>query len=155
MIIRQFAFAPVILSMVSLMGCNVSKTESAEECIERFENVGSEVMAMIKGELVPTFTYEMSANKAAINALYEHTQPMGAPHITVANGANSPALDAFYKADVPPNGAIFAGEDISLYRIKGLAGSRDETIAAGCRSAPEEARLIHIAWTPDYAEASD
>lgn len=152
---RQLGPASVAFLLIGLTGCNVSKIETAEQCIERFKDLGSEWKMMRQEELEPTFTYDVSQMDDPFFSIYGGPAGVKGAKMIVASGASGPALEAFYKDDVPSNGALFAGEDISLYRVRGSMGSREQTIAAGCRSAPEKARLIHIAWTPYYAEASN
>ncbi|MCA0977615.1 hypothetical protein LCM19_04480 [Qipengyuania flava] len=152
---RQLGSAPIVFSIVGLFGCNDTNVETTQQCIERFKDVGSDLMATRNGELVPTFTYDVSEVENAFGNIDGGRAGMVGAQMTASSGPSGPALDAFYREDVPTKGAGFAGEGISLYRIKGSPGPRTQTIIDGCRTTPEKGRLIHIAWTPEYEETSN
>ena len=154
MSVRQLGSAPIVLSIAGLLGCNDANVETTQQCFERFEDAGSDLIATRNGELLPTFTYDVSEVENFFERSDGGPAGMRGAKMIISSGSSGPALDAFYSQDVPEKGAGFAGEGISLYRIKGSPGLREQTIMEGCRTTPDKARLIHIAWTSEYEETS-
>jgi hypothetical protein len=141
---RYLSGCLALVWVAALTGCN--EAETPESCIERFTKVLGDSPALPDARFQPIFTYDVTKMEDALETLYGDGAGAAGARMTISHGPSGAALDAFYKADVPPKGAMFAGDGFSLYRIKGQVGSRDDTLAAGCRDAPPKARLIHIQW---------
>ena len=135
----------------TVSGCGGEETP--ENCIERFGNlvIGGQRLdapAQSGGRFEPVFTYDITRMENALEQLVGTGDELKGVRMTISHGASGPALDTFYQAEVPAEGAIFAGDGFSLYRVRGTPGSRRETVAAGCRGAPSQARLTRIDWIP-------
>ena len=136
----------MLLAGPFLSGCVEEGPETEKACIERFAKLGFDGNPPGNFQTEPIFTYDVSKMEDGFATIYGDASEMDGAKMTFVKGASGQALSQFYKADVPPKGAIFASDDVSLYRIKGAPGSREETLSAGCRNAPPNARLVHIQW---------
>jgi hypothetical protein len=126
----------------ALSGCGVEETP--EGCIERFEKLGGD--SLEDALFQPVFTYDITRMENALETIYGDPKDRVGGRVTISHGASGAALQAFYAADVPAKGHMFAADDFTLYRINGTPGSRRETVVAGCRGAFPKARLVHIRW---------
>ena len=122
--------------------------ETPETCVERFNRViVSDVAIPADTRFLPVFTYDVTKVENVFEAFGRDEANPSGMHLTFAQGGGEEAVRAFYEAEVPKQGAFFARDDISLFRMSGIPATRDETILAGCRAAPPKARLINIQWT--------
>jgi hypothetical protein len=136
---------PALVVAAAVSGCSVAETP--EQCVERFEEFFADSRPDLRdARLQPIFTYNITHMENALETLAGDSEKRAGMRMTLAAGASGTALDAFYRADVPPKGALFAADGFSLYRVKGAPGTRDEAIVAGCRGAPAKAPLTRIDW---------
>jgi hypothetical protein len=136
--------APALLAAVS--GCGFDEPETAAHCVERFEKLLAASPDLRDIRVQPIFTYDTTQMDDVLEEFVGEGPELTGLRMTIAHGDSRPALEAFYKADVPPKGAAFAADHFSLFRVRGTPGSRDETLAAGCRAAPPDAPLVHVQW---------
>jgi len=94
----------------------------------------------------PVFTYDVTRMQDVLEELVGTGDQLKGVRMTISHGASEEALRAFYAADVPPKGAIFAADGFTLFRLPGAPGRRDETLLAGCRGTPRGARLVNVQW---------
>lgn len=141
-----------LASLAALAGCGLGEPETPERCIERFRKLLGERRLDRPGfgdaRFQPIFTYDMTRMEGGLEELVGTGDELIGLRMTISHGADGAALDAFYQAEVPPKGAIFAADDYTLYRVSGMPGSRDETLVAGCRQARPKASLVRIQWIP-------
>lgn len=148
---RYLSGGLALACMTVLSGC-FGQVETPEQCIERFERMLADAPVHRDTRFQPIFTYDVTHMKDALETFAGKGDELTGVRMTMAHGAIGPALDAFYRAEVPEKGAAFGSENLSLYRMKGAPGLPAETVIAGCRATPAEARLIHIQFAPLRAE---
>jgi hypothetical protein len=145
---RYLSRGLALVSAAAVSGCNVEETP--QRCIERFEAIlaGSPIngAGFRDARVQPVFTYDITHMDNALETLVGKGEQLKSVRVTISHGADGGALDAFYRAEVPPDGAIFAADGFSLYRVNGTPGTRHQTLAAGCRGGPAKAPLTHIQW---------
>jgi hypothetical protein len=148
MVERYLSVGLALLCAATVSGCRVDETP--ERCVERFEKLLTATSLNDPGfpdaRVRPVFTYDITRMHNALETLVGKGEKLRSVRMTISHGASGGALDAFYSADVPPEGAIFAADDFSLYRVNGTPAPRHETLVAGCHGAPAKARLTHIQW---------
>jgi hypothetical protein len=148
-------------SLAAATGCTAGKPEPPENCVARFEKLIADGPDLGQGRFLPIFTYDITHVANVLERLAGDPEKRAGLRVTIAQGASDLALKGFYAADVPRHGAIFAADNVTLFRITGTAGSRHETLVAGCRGALPEARLVHVQWnalrpgTDDLPECAD
>jgi hypothetical protein len=150
---RYLSGGLAFVSLAAIFGCDATRTETPEDCVERFGTL----LAASPGDarFQPIFTYDVTRMKDVLETFAGDADKRAGLRMTISHGPSDAALTAFYEADVPPQGAIFAADDFSLFRRNGTPGPRDETLLAGCRGAPEKARLVHVQWNALPSAAED
>ena len=144
MIKRHLAGGFALVSAATMSGCGILEPESPERCVERFEQLVVSRPDLRDRQFQPIFTYDVTHMEGVLEHLVGEGNELEGLRMTLAHGASGAALDAFYKAEVPPKGAIFAADDFSLFRARGTPGSRHATLVEGCRETPPKARLVHV-----------
>jgi hypothetical protein len=125
--------------------------ETLEHCIERFEKLlaegrGTSGRDPRDARVQPVFTYDVTHMEDVLHTFVGQGDDLKDVRMTLAHGASGPALEAFYRAETPPDGALFAADDFTLFRTAGTPAPRAATLAEGCREAPPKSRLVHIQW---------
>lgn len=139
-----------LVCVAAVSGCSVEETP--ERCVGRFAKLLTASHPVNDpgfrdARVQPIFTYDITRTEGVLEYLASKNGGLKGLRATISHGASGAALDEFSNAEVPRKGAIFAADNFTLYRVKGAPGTRDETLAAGCRGRPPKARLTHIAWS--------
>lgn len=140
-------FAVLVLSSCS------SEPETPQACVERFTDADAGTLLNNGGQLKPIFTYDITETTGFLEEL--GADGLVGVKMTLADSDSGPALEAFLQDDVPEKGALFGGDGVSFFRIGGDVGSYGETIEAGCKGVPDNARLIRIDWEVTSEEVVD
>ena len=131
----------------------VRRPETSERCIERFAQLIKIVPDRGVGPFEPIFTYDVTRMEGVLEHFVGEGAELEGLRGTIVHGPSDAALEEFYRAEVPPKGAVLSADDFSLFRTRGTAGSRPATLAEGCRETPADARLVHIQWIASPAAA--
>jgi|TARA_R100000049_G_C1943028_1_gene87485 hypothetical protein len=138
------------LSLALLTGCNTRETraqpETAAQCVERFENLGGDrlAMAMPDDRLVqPVYIYDMSGlpSEQFSDLLKEKGEGI---QFIMASSDSSKAQAEFVATGTDQRKVIFHGENATLLKLRGKAGPVSQIRLAGCERTSDGMRLISI-----------
>jgi hypothetical protein len=142
---RYLSRGLVLMIAAAVSGCGV-KTETPAQCVERFTQFVADNPALRGGRFQPVFTYDVTHMEDVLEHFAGDPGKRAGLQMTLSHGANASALQAFYEAEASPKGAIFAADDVTLFRVGGTPGSPQAALVEGCGEAPPKARLVRVQW---------
>ncbi|MEM8773282.1 MAG: hypothetical protein AAGD92_16700 [Pseudomonadota bacterium] len=110
------------------------------EQYQELENAG--------GSWVPTFTYDISllSLEAIQDLIAKGADDMAGSRLMQQTNNTRTAIARFKTMSVDRQGALFLGQNPTLFRVRGATQPANTILASGCQAQLTDTRLIEVSW---------